>query len=456
MVAVFHVEAAQALKSNSAEIELKKTSFIMGSFDGPSNCGKIALLVSACLLICYVGVYGGATSATVYHLTTDSVCASDTLRCSCDLPTEWPVATRAFYGSAPYDASSADWYASTMGWIFDPIRGICPLGAVQVWVTLKEQLKWQGTLEQYQNDYSSGDINVPQRRLTTNEQGKGTKQKLFLAQEAAAFLQENTDEFSALMSDSSELAHNWMVKVGLASEKAPLVLNVGDDHPKGFHRALKTTSSTSSSKPKPVTHYNYRNCFRAEYKDQIEKVWETADAANSAAGAQTDGKSFVQAYSDYNLAQTLIIVNVIFASIFVIPFCFLLLYAFKYEYTAYGGPKYSGKGMFPFVAAFSLVVIFTGLAGRANSAITKNDFLNMPSIGWEPFLPGCNMKVTTGQATNLTGACLGLGITVIVIMVAVVGVYAHYRSKPKSEFELHEESLTSVDPKVPYLLDSAR
>ena len=450
MVAVFHVEAARALKKDFVATEEQKTSFLREAASGASGCGQIALLVSICLLICYVGVYGGATSATVYHLTTDSVCAADTLRCSCDLPTEWPIATRAFYGNAPYDATSADWYASTMGWIFDPIRGICPLGAVQVWVTLKNVLKWQGTLEEYQNNYSSGDINVPQRRLTTNEQVA----KLFLPQEAAAFLQENTDEISALMSDASEIAPSWMMKVGLASEKAPLVLNVGDDHPKGFHRQLK--SSSSDSKPKPVTHYNYRNCLRAEYKDQIEKVWKTADAANSAFGAKTDGKSFVQAYSDYNLAQTLIIVNVIFTSIFVIPFFFLFLYAFKYEYTAYGGPKYGGKGMFPFVAAFSLVVIFTGLAGRANSAITKNDFLNMPSIGWEPFLPGCNIKVTTGQAMNLTGACLGLGITVIVIMVAVLGVYVLRKGQPKSEAELHEESLISVDPKVPYLMDSVK
>lgn len=420
-----------------------------------ATCPKVSLVLCICLLICFMGVFGGATSSTVYNLTTDSVCATDTLRCSCDLPTEWPIATRAFYGNAPYDQASADWYASTMGWIFDPHRGICPLGAVQVWVTLSGNLKWQGSLEQYQNEYSGGDTNVPQRRLSADEQDA----KLFLPHEAAAFLQENTDGLSEFTSDVAEIAHNLMMKVGLASEKAPLVLNVGDDHPIGFHRQLKIKSSSSSSsdsKPKPKTYYNYRNCLRKEYKDQIKKVWETADATNSAVSAVTDGKSFVQAYADYNLAQTLILVNVIFASVFLIPYVVLFFYALKYEYTGYGGPKFGGKGMFPYFGAIALIIIFIALAGRTNSAVTKNDFLSMPTTGWAPFLPGCNIAVTTGAVTNLTGACLGLGISIVVIMIIVAITYVIHKGKPKTHQDIHEESLLSVDPKVPYLQDSAK
>ena len=50
MVAVFHVEAAHALKKDFVAAEEQKTSFIRGADSGASVCGLVALLLSACLI----------------------------------------------------------------------------------------------------------------------------------------------------------------------------------------------------------------------------------------------------------------------------------------------------------------------------------------------------------------------------------------------------------------------
>jgi len=437
-----------------------KASLIGGASTVENVIPLLLYILCICLIICFISVFGATVNADVYQLKTKSVCTADPLRCSCDLNNgEWPIATKAFYNSPVYDQASADWYASTQGWIFDPTRGICPLGAVQVWVTLSGKLQWQGSLSQYNNDYSSGDTNV--RRLTgvEYEEGNETHFEPFGPNEAAEFLKQNTDTLSALVSDLSEMLHYVMMKVGLGTEKAPLELEVGGDAPAGHHRQLKlksSSSSSSSSKPKPKVHYNYRFCLRKEYSDQIKEVWATADATNAATGAVTDGKSFVSAYSDFEVGQTLITATSIITSLLFFPYVFLFYYAMKYEYTGYGGPKLKGKGMFPFTAALALCIVFVVLAGSTSKAIDKNDFLTMPKSGWGPFLPGCTIEVATSTATSYVSACVGMGITIIVLMVGVLAHYIYRRAQPKSQQDIHEESLLSVDPKVPYLMDSAK
>jgi len=453
----FHV--MKSLQLNFVSEDEKKTQLIKG---GPENAWPlVGLVLCTCLIICFVSVFGAAVNAEVYQLKTKSVCATDTLRCTCDLNNgEWPIATRAFYGNQPYTAAAADWYQSTQGWVFDPVRGICPLGAVQVWVTLAGTLKWQGTLQQYRDDYSGdGDTNVPQRRLTATGAGDGDgEDEHFQPEHAADFLLQNTDSFSAVASDLSELAHSMMVKVGASSEKAALEFNIGEAAPAGYHRQLKikSSSSSSNSKPKRKTFYNYRFCLRKEYSDEIKQIWATADTANAATGAVTDGRSFTAAYSDYLLGKTLVTVSVVFATVMFFPFVFLFFYALKYEYTGHGGPKFMGKGLFPFSAAFAIVVVFVVLAAQTVKAIDKNDFLSMPLSGWAPFMPGCSFAVETSTASSLTGASMGIGISVVAIMALVFGHYIYRRLQPKSPLDIHEESLMMINPNVPFMLDSVK